>query len=194
MVVLLAINPSTRETGWAIFSGDSYPNRPNGDAQWGDESALPSSMQMVQAHPHWQLVDTGVIIVHCRNRQIVVEERIKAIEAELDRILEMWRPQDVACGNPFFVQLSHQQEGLEVICHALKRWGRTRSLPIHSYSVQEIKSAILGWHNVAGEELTYAMMTRWGLLGKEKTTHELKAISVGDYHLVRQKMAPGIEI
>ena len=194
MVVLLAINPSTRETGWAVFSGDPYPNRPKGAAQWSDGSTLPPSVERVQAHPHWQLLDTGVIAAHCRNRRMVVEERIKAIETELDRISEMWRPHDVACGNPFLVQLSHQQQGLEVVCNALKRWGQVRSLPVYSYSVREIKSAILGRHNGAGKELTYAMMTRWGLLGTEKTTHELKAISVGDYHLVRQKIAPEIEL
>ena len=66
-------------------------------------------------------------------------------------------------------------------------------MPFYPYSLREIRAAIIGRANSAREELAYAVMTRWGLLGEVKTTHEWNAIAVGDYHLARQELARRLE-
>ena len=47
-------------------------------------------------------------------------------------------------------------------------------------SLAAANTAALGRSKSAKEELAYAVMTRWGLLGELKTTHEWNAIAVGD--------------
>ena len=44
--------------------------------------------------------------------------------------------------------------------------------------------ALSGRANASKDEMAYMIMTRWGLLGEGKSTHEWNAIAVGDYHLV----------
>ena len=197
MVVLLAIDPSTRETGWAIFTKEKSL-AVHDVAGWGEmSSSFQSSRdqgEKVSAHPRWKLVQTGMIVPHSRPQRVLVEDRIKAIGVELDRMVETWGPQDVACGKPSFMQLPHQQEGAEMLHRALERWAREHGLPLYPYPIREIRVAILGRANPGREELAYTVMTRWGLLGEGKSTHEWNAIAVGDYHLDRQKMRQGIEI
>lgn len=66
---------------------------------------------------------------------------------------------------------------------AMNLWARSHDLPLHSYPPREIRTSLIGRANAGKEELTYAVMTRWGLLGEEKTTQEWNAVAVGDYHL-----------
>ena len=197
MFVLLAIDPSTRETGWAVFSSEAFHQGQRVTAKQGELSSPLSRVsqeESLQADPQWKLKGTGVIVVHDRSRHVEVAARIKAIEEELDSMAETWNPHEVACGKPSLMHLAHQQAGVKMLVHALERWAEVRNLPLHSYTSREIRTAILGRCNAAREELVFAVMTRWDLLGKGKTTHEWNAIAVGDYHLGRHKMAGGIEI
>ena len=100
-----------------------------------------------------------------------------------------WRPHVVACGKPSVTQLPRQQEGIEMLTHTLKRWAQQRGLPLHSYPLRDIRAALLGRANAAWEELAYAVMTRWGLVGESKSAHEWNAIAVGDYHVGQCELA-----
>ena len=60
---------------------------------------------------------------------------------------------------------------------------REHKLRMCCYPHRDIRSALSGRPNAAKEELAYAVMTRWGLLGTGKSTYEWNAIAVGDYHL-----------
>lgn len=190
VVVLLAIDPSTRETGWAVFSMEA--SRQGKGILREDPSELPTHKyveEFPQAHASCRLLETGVIVVHHRPQKVEVEERVRAIEEELERMAEERHLQEIACGKPPPMQLPYQQLGMNMLSHALERWAGQHDLPFYPYSLREIRSAIIGRANSAREELAYAVMTRWGLLGEVKTTHEWNAIAVGDYHLVRQELA-----
>ena len=139
-------------------------------------------------------METGVIIAHHRAWRVEVAARIKAIESELDNMVRKWHPRDVAFGKPPPLQLPQQQQGIDMLSRALELWAQGHYLPLYCYPIREMKVAILGRPTAAKEELAYAAMTRWGLLGEGKTTHEWTAIAVGDYHLGLKKTAAGIEI
>lgn len=181
MAVLLAIDPSTREVGWAVFVND--------DLDGAREPPAPSSTPRVrddrgqQTHPGWELVETGITIAHDRPWRVEVSERIKAIEQALDDIARAWLAHDAACGKPSVLHLPQQQEGNEKLSKALERWAACHNLPLFSYPLREIRTAILGRSKSAKEELAYATMTRWGLLGIVKSIHEWNAIAVGDHYL-----------
>ncbi len=185
--VLLAIDPSTKETGWAIFAaGPSTGSKDLAERQ--SMSSPPASMsgeEAAQTHPQWRLVETGTISTCPPLPRGDLAARIKAIEAELDRTVETWMPGEVACGKPSTMQLPSQQEGIEMLTRALERWAQNHDLPLYSYPLREIRVAISGRANAAKEELAYAVMTHWDLLGAKKTTHEWNAIAVGDYHLAQ---------
>ena len=189
MVVLLAIDPSTRELGWAVFSTE--PLRQTSEGTTPKEMSIFSSNGQqkngMQLHPEWRLDETGIIIAHDRPRRVEVSERIKAIENELARMAEAYQLEEVACGKPSQLQLPYQREGVEMLDRTLCEWARARNLPLYSYPLREIRAAIVGRGNGAKEELAYAVMTRWGLLGEGKNTHEWNAIAVGDYHLGQRK-------
>ena len=91
------------------------------------------------------------------------------------------------------MQLPHQRSGMEMFSRALERWARGHDLSLYSYPVREIRAALLGRTSAAKEELAYVVMTRWGLLGKGMSTHELNAIAAGDYHLGRKKTVAEVE-
>ena len=190
MTVLLAIDPSTRETGLAIFSKGELAK---GRAEPGASDETPSSPgksrdEMVQVHAPWKLVYTGVIVADRRPWRVEIPARIKGIESALDSIVEAWWSEEVVRGQPSPRQLPHHQEGIEALSRALERWTRGHNLPLYSHSLHEIREAIIGRASGAKEELAYAVMTRWGLLGEGKTTHEWNAIAVGDYHLGKLKV------
>lgn len=187
MVVLLAIEPSTRKMGWAIFSRE--PSQQVSDRPKYMEISNQQQENLPLPHHEWKLAKTGVIVAHDRPRRVEVWERIKAIEIELDRMAKTWHPEEVACGKPSHIQLPYQREGAEMLNSTLYEWARVHKLPLFSYPVREIRTAILGRGNGGKEELTYVVMTRWGLLGEGKSTHEWNAIAVGDYHLVQRRMA-----
>ena len=195
MAVLLAIDPSTKETGWAIFSGkpESGTEEPGQGEYVPTEVPLAHREESGQPHGPWELLETGVIIPHQRPWRIEVAARITAIEVKLDTLAERWRPRDVACGKPSLTPLQHQKEWVEMSSGALERWARGLKLPLHSYPLREIRATLSGRANSAKDELAYAVMTRWGLLGRRITTHELNAIAVGDYHLGLKAMPAKIE-
>ena len=68
-------------------------------------------------------------------------------------------------------------------------WAQSHDLPLSFYHPREIRTSLIGRANAGKEELTYAVMTRWGLVGEEKTTHEWNAVAVGDYHLGLEEAA-----
>ena len=186
MYVLLAINPGTREMGWAVFCGETTPDQvvrldeaSTGMAQRGPGQGPGNGA----AHPLWRIMETGVIVAHQRPRMLDVSQRIKAMETELDRMAKLWHPAEVACGKPYGLQLPDPQQRVEMLTDTLEAWAGTHLLSLHSYSFKKIRDAISGRGGGTREELTYAVMTRWGLLGEEKTTSEWSAIAVGDYHL-----------
>ena len=192
----IAIPAGTRETGWAIFSTEKSI-RPNKIIMPGEVPSPPSPLHLGQSdqpHAQWKVVETGSILAHHRPQRVDVTARIKAIEAELDKMAARWQPKEVACGKPSLMQLPSQREGYEMLTRSLERWAQGHGLPIYSYPLRQIRAAILGRANSGREELAYAVMTRWGLLGEGKSTHEWNAIAVGDYHLSRQESAAGIEI
>ncbi len=178
MAILLAIDAGTRKTGWAVFSREASSNTDDSDTAGSDHSEPPPS-----PYPHWDLVETGVIIAHPRLRETELSERVRGILDALDNIVDRWDPQQVACGKPSPMQLVRQQEGMEKLGVALERWAREHKLRMCCYPHRDIRSALSGRPNAAKEELAYAVMTRWGLLGTGKNTYEWNAIAVGDYHL-----------
>ena len=185
MPVILAIDPGVRAAGWAIFLNDPSPEL-HGLAKGGKPSGVASPEHQetcIQPHPPWELVETGVIIAPHRPRRIDVSSQLKAIQAELDRVEDMWRPQAVACWKPSVMQLPQQQKVLEMLGRMMDLWAQSHGLRLYSYPPREIRTSLIGRANAGKEELTYAVMTRWGLLGEEKTTHEWNAVAVGDYHL-----------
>lgn len=194
--MLLAIDPSTRTTGWAVFLTDnpeSLLRTPSGaaerastHAQNNHESHTEKRPGGIYPHRNWELVETGVIIAYDRSHRSDIKRRIAAIEEALDNTVDRWQPLVACYGRPPQLQLPQQQEGMEILRESLERWAGEHGLPIHCYPIREIRTALVGRPNVAKEELAYSVMTRWGLLGEGKTTPEWNAIAVGDYHLGRQ--------
>ena len=160
MAILLAIDAGTRKTGWAVFSREASSNTDDSDTAGSDHSEPPPS-----PYPHWDLVETGVIIAHPRLRETELSERVRGILDALDNIVDRWDPQEVACGKPSPMQLVRQQEGMEKLGVALERWAREHKLRMCRYPHRDIRSALSGRPNAAKEELAYAVMARWGLLG-----------------------------
>ena len=165
--ILLAVDPSTTKTGWAIFSKDpssAWEEMPDGRDLSGPATASGKDGP-VQAHPEWRLVETGVITGQHRPWRTHLSDRVKDIEVALDRLAETWRPYEVACGKPSIIHLPNQREGVEMLSRTMDQWAQEHSLPLYCYPLREIRSAVLGRANAASEELAYAAMIRWGLLG-----------------------------
>ena len=190
MTILLAIDPGTRETGWAVFSKE--PQLPDQEHS-ADESTSMTLGSCPLIHPLWSLVETGVIIAYHRLRRVEVAERIKDIREQLTRVADRWHPKQVACAKPSVPQLPQQQAGVVMLTDAMEQWAQGYKLSPRYYTFRSIRLAISGRANAAKEELAYAVMTRWGLLGEGKTTHERNAIAVRDYHLEQCKTEEGIE-
>lgn len=185
---MLAIDPSTKETGWAVFcDGAPTPTEEGAGAPSGETSggSSPTGARGGTFHPRpsWELVQTGVITVCVRPRQVKVEERVSTIAGELDTLVGAWQPREVACGTPSILQFPHLRVWVDTLTSKLKGWTQGHRLPLYCYSLREIRACLVGRANGAREELAYAVMTRWGLVGEGKTTHEWNAIAVGDYHL-----------
>ena len=167
---------------------------PSGEDPTGGNDSPAHRVASCQAHSQWQLVETGVIVAYDRSLRPDIQHRIRAIEGELDKTALRWRPSAVAYGKPPQLQLPHQQESLELLKQSLEKWAQDHSLPIYCYPVREIRCALVGRANGAKQELVYAVMTRWGLLGEGKTTPEWNAIAVGDYHLGRAEVTERLEV
>ena len=191
MVILLAIDPTTTKTGWAVFS-ESAPVLEFHDAK-GVVATPPPPLSGQPDGPgsplQWQVTKTGVINAYDRARCVQIEDRIETTQAQLDQVVDTWHPAEVACGRPSVVQLPGQKAGMDLLVNALDRWSKRHSLPLFTYFIWEIRTQLLGRSKSAKEELAYAVMTRWGLLGERKTPPEWKAIAIGDYHLGRRSLA-----
>lgn len=181
MNVIISIDPSTTVTGWAVFSHEHL------EYKEGVVEALPAPIYPISPDQSWLLVETGIIIADTRPKRVPVSERIHAIKDELTRIVDKWQPIEVACGKPAALQLPYQQQGIEMLGITIENWAVELDLSCHIYQLREVREAILGRATAAKEELAYAVMNRWGLLGIGKSSHEWCAIAVGDYHLARRK-------
>ena len=179
MGVLLAIDPTTKLMGWAVFVRESSPEA-RGTVGTGEAS----SSEGGEPHPHWCILETGVVMAHYQAQPAETTERIKSIGYELDRVVQRWGPEEVACGKPSPLQLPHQKEGIDMLTRSLESWAQRRSLKLFCYPHREIRVAISGRANASKDEMAYMIMTRWRLLGEGKSTHEWNAIAVGDYHLI----------
>ena len=181
MAVIISIDPSTTVTGWAVFSHEP-PEYEDGEYQDGAEQA-----SLTSPDESWLLVETGIIIAHNRPKRVEVSERIQAIKDELTRMVAKWQPIEVACGKPVALQLPYQQQGIEMLGITIENWAAELDLSYHVYHLREVREAILGRATAAKEELAYAVMNRWSLLGIGKSSHEWCAIAVGDHHLARRR-------
>ena len=129
------------------------------------------------------MVETGLIIAYHRATCVNLDERIAATRSQLDMVVAAWQPGEIACGMPTPLQLPSQQATGELLAAAMEEWSSHHHLPLFPYHLRDIRAGILGRGTAAKEELAYVVMTRWGLLGQGKTTHEWNAIAVGEYHL-----------
>jgi Holliday junction resolvasome RuvABC endonuclease subunit len=181
MTVIISIDPSTTVTGWAVFSHEPL------EYEEALGQASPAPIYPISPDQSWLLVETGIIIAHNRPKRVEVSERIQAIKDELSRMVDKWQPVEVACGKPAALQLPYQQQGIEMLGITIENWAAELDLSFHIYHLREVREAILGRATAAKEELAYAVMNRWGLLGIGKSSHEWCALAVGDYHLARRR-------
>ena len=119
MGVLLAIDPTTKLMGWAVFARD-----PSLEARDAGATGEASSSESAEPHPHWCILETGVVMAHYQAQPAETAERIKSIEYELDRVVQRWGPEEVACGKPSPLQLPHQQEGIDMLTQSLEHWAQ----------------------------------------------------------------------
>ena len=184
MTILLAVDPGTRETGWAVFQRDIPTGTAAPEAQGlVDDGSSDEGLAIPQASLDWNLIETGLIVVHRRFHCVDLDARIAVIEEQLDQVIDRWCPAQVACGMPAPLQLPSQQAAGAVLSNSILEWAKAHHLSMYPYHQRDIRWGMLGRGHAAKEELAYVVMTRWGLLGQEKTTHEWNAIAVGDHHL-----------
>jgi Holliday junction resolvasome RuvABC endonuclease subunit len=107
----------------------------------------------------------------------------------LDELVARWQPGEVACCQP--TGIGWRMPALDLLDAALARWSGRHRLCLFAYTAQEVRTAVAGHPNASRVDLGYAVMTRFGLIGQGKTTHEWEAIAVGDYHLSRWKAGTG---
>ena len=127
-------------------------------------------------------IHSGLIQVPGR-RRLDAASRISRLLLELDRLVEQWRPEAVAHSRPSGIHW--HVPALELLESSLLVWCRDRDLPLHAYTAQEVRGAATGHPNASRDQLAYAVMSRLGLIGQAKSTHEWEAIAVGQYHLAR---------
>lgn len=131
-----------------------------------------------------QQVTTGMIGIRGR-RGIDAPARLALLADCLDRLVEGWRPGEVAHSRPSGIHWS--VPALELLEEALLRWSQRHGLKLYSYTTQEVRTAVTGRPNTPKDELAYAVMAGLGLIGAEKSANEWEAIAVGRYHLARRR-------
>ena len=170
-MTLLALDAGVRETGWAIFRthrpGAAPLNHTGGDA--GDSARNAGT-------------DTGVIRLP-RSRSLDAADRVAHLVKCLDGLVARWQPAAVAYGQPSGIRWP--VPSLELLDTALVNWSAGHRLPLYTYSAQEVRAAIARHSHVPRDQLAYAVMSRLGLIGQSKTTHEWEALAIGYYHLCR---------
>ena len=101
----------------------------------------------------------------------------------LDALAQKWRPGVVVYSQPSGIHWL--LPALELLDTALAKWSGRRNLAVYAYTAQEVRAAIAGHPNIRSEELTFAIMSKLGLVGQAKSTHEWEALAVGHYHASR---------
>jgi len=127
-----------------------------------------------------RLASSGAIEVPER-RRLEARARVSHLVRCLDDLVAQWQPGAVACSEPSGIHWSIP--ALELLDTALADWSQRHRLGLYSYSTQEVRSSITGHPNASGDQLAYAVMVRFRLIGQGKTAHEWEAIAVGHYHL-----------
>lgn len=125
---------------------------------------------------------TGLVKVSSRH-SIDAADRVRHLVKCLDRLVEQWDPDSVACCQP--TGIGWRVPALELLDAALADWSRRHWFGLYAYTAQEVRTAVAGHPNASRGDLGYAVMMRFGLIGESKTTHEWEAIAVGDYHFSR---------
>jgi Holliday junction resolvasome RuvABC endonuclease subunit len=131
---------------------------------------------------------TGVVAVPSR-RRMNAALRVEHLITSLDELVAQWRPDVVACCQPSGI--GWRVPALELLDSALANWSRRHQLCLYAYTPQEVRTAIAGHPNASRDQLGYAVMVQFGLIGQSKTTHEWEAIAVGHYHLTRRPAGSG---
>ncbi len=173
---LLAIDLSVREMGWAFFSTENSPDsgevNPASDAKRfrGQEGCA------------WRIVDTGAMDQKCGSKRTNLPQRLENIKKELERMALLWRPAEAACGRQSLLHLPQRKESVEALGQVLAEWAKDHDIRLFVYPLKDVRTAMLGRANAGKEELAYTVMTRWGMVGTGKSTHEWTAIAIGDYH------------
>ena len=176
MANLLAIDLSVREMGWALFSSEERPEL--GGAVHGPyTNRLPG-----QEDCGWKIVNTGAMDPKCGSKHTKLPERLENIKKELERMAQLWRPTEAACGRQSLLHLPQRKENVEALGRVLDEWSKEHDIRLFIYPMKDVRIAMLGRANAGKEELAYTVMTRWGMIGTGKSTHEWTAIAIGDYH------------
>lgn len=131
---------------------------------------------------------TGVVVVPS-HRRVNAASRVEHLIKSLDGLVAQWRPDVLACCQPSGIRW--RVPALELLDTALADWSRQHQLCLYAYTPQEVRTAIAGHPNASRDQLGYAVMVRFGLIGHSKTTHEWEAIAVGHYHLTQRPAGPG---
>ena len=176
MANLLAIDLSVREMGWALFSTEN-----GAESGAADEGPYPIRVHG-QEGCSWRIVNTGAVDPKCGSKHTKLPERLENIRRELERMAELWRPTEAACGRQSLLHLPQRKESVEALSQVLDAWAREHDIRLFIYPLKDVRVAMLGRANAGKEELAYTVMTRWGMLGTGKSTHEWTAIAIGDYH------------
>ena len=176
MANLLAIDLSVRELGWALFSTEN-----NSKLGALSEGRYPKRLQG-QEGCAWSIVNTGAMDPKCGSKHTKLPERLENIKKELERMAELWRPTEAACGRQSLLHLPQRKESVEALGKVLDEWSKEHEIRLFIYPLKDVRIAMLGRANAGKEELAYTVMTRWGMIGTGKSTHEWNAIAIGDYH------------
>jgi Holliday junction resolvasome RuvABC endonuclease subunit len=124
-------------------------------------------------------------------RRVDANVRVDHLVQSLDQLVDRWNPDEVACCQPSGI--GWRMPALDLLDEALARWSARHCLCLYAYTAQEVRTAVAGHPNASRVDLGYAVMTRFGLIGQGKTTHEWEAIAVGDYHIARLPPGPSGE-
>ena len=179
-MTLLALDAGVRETGWAIFRTHRPGAAPLNDT--GDNAGNYTGNNTGNAAGNHTGSDTGVIRLP-RSRSLDAADRVAHLVKCLDGLVARWQPAAVAYGQPSGIRWP--VPSLELLDTALVNWSAGHRLPLYTYSAQEVRAAIARHSHVPRDQLAYAVMSRLGLIGQSKTTHEWEALAIGYYHLCR---------
>ena len=134
------------------------------------------------------LRDTGVISIS-RHQGITASHRVSYLVQCLDGLLARWQPDQVACCQPAGIRWP--APSLELLEVALSDWRQRRGLFLCSYTRREVRASIAGRPNASQDQLGYAIMELYRLIGRDKSTDELEAIAVGHHHMLYSRNEEG---